>query len=99
MSIEKVFCKLQGFAIEVVLPVELFFASCFGFPHIIFGVTPLVDFDSRRASLILVLLKHFELFVKVTPVKLPRRYYSKISISTIKTSCVRKKILSLANGT
>ena len=70
---------------------ELFFASCFGFPHIIFGVTPSVDFDSRRAGLILVLLKHFELFVKVTPVKLPRRYYSKISIGTIKTSCVRKK--------
>ena len=49
---------------------ELFFASCFGFPHIICGVTPSVDFDSRKAGLILVLLKHFELFVKVTPVKL-----------------------------
>ena len=50
---------------------ELFFVSCFGFPHIIFGETPSVDFDSRLAGLILVLLEHFELFVKVTSVKFP----------------------------
>ena len=70
-----------------------------GFPQVIFGQTPPVEFDSWRAGLILVYKKHFELLVKLTPVKLFRRYYLKIFSGTIWSSCVGKKILGLANET
>ena len=59
ISIKKVFGKLEGFLVAGCIRGRDITCDCSGFPQIIFGLTPPVNFDSRRASLILVLLKDF----------------------------------------
>ena len=66
ISKNMVFRKLEGFSVAGSTSGSCYLGVVFGFPAVIFGQTPPVDFDPWRAGLILDQQKYFELLVKVT---------------------------------